>query len=68
MFGDQHCMRMNRVLDELAPTMPHVKFLRMNAAHAATSGNTVVPVALDRMTLPILTIYRYVYVVTAYMK
>jgi thiol-disulfide isomerase/thioredoxin len=31
--GVSSCLRMNRLLDELAAQWPHVKFLRMNASH-----------------------------------
>ena len=44
------CVRLNRVLDEVAPHMPTRKFLRLQGA---ASG-----MALDRVTLPILTFYR----------
>ncbi len=44
------CIRMNRILDEIAHTWPHVKFLRMHASRHE--------IEVDRMTLPILTLYR----------
>lgn len=44
------CTRMNRLLDELATAMPHVKFLRLPSA----SGG----MELDRDTMPILSLYR----------
>lgn len=44
------CTRMNRFIEEIARSMSHIKFLRMHA-----SRNEI---ELDRMTLPILNIYR----------
>lgn len=44
------CTRMNRFIEEMARTMTELKFLRMHA-----SRNEI---ELDRMTLPILNIYR----------
>lgn len=44
------CARLNRLLDEVAPAMPHVHFLRLPAG----SGG----MQLDRATLPILSLYR----------
>lgn len=44
------CARMNRLLDELAPAMPHVKFLRLPSGAGG--------MALDRDTMPILSLYR----------
>lgn len=44
------CTRMNRFIEEIARTMTEIKFLRMHA-----SRNEI---ELDRMTLPILNIYR----------
>lgn len=44
------CTRMNRFIEEMARTMSQIKFLRMHA-----SSNEI---ELDRMTLPILNIYR----------
>mmetsp|Transcript_25700 Transcript_25700/g.24564 ORF Transcript_25700/g.24564 Transcript_25700/m.24564 type:complete len:299 (+) Transcript_25700:147-1043(+) len=46
----QSCTRMNRFLEEMARTMSDIKFLRMHA-----SSNEI---ELDRMTLPILNIYK----------
>ena len=44
------CTRLNRILDELAGSMPQVKFLRMPAADNG--------MAVDRVALPILSLYR----------
>ena len=44
------CTRMNRFIEEMARTMSEIKFLRMHA-----SSNEI---ELDRMTLPILNIYK----------
>ena len=46
----QACVRMNRFLEEMVRTMPEIKFLRMHA----TSNQ----IEVDRLTLPILNIYR----------
>jgi hypothetical protein len=46
----QFCIRMNRFLEEISRSMPKIKFLRMKA-----SQNEI---EVDRMTLPILNIYR----------
>jgi hypothetical protein len=46
----QHCVRLNRFLDELSRSMKHVKFLRMKA-----SSNEI---EVDIVALPILNIYR----------
>ena len=46
----QSCIRMNRFLEEMCRTMPEIKFLRMSA-----SSNEI---EVDRLTLPILNIYR----------
>ena len=43
-------VRLNRILDELAPLLPNIQFLRMSA----TAGG----MELDRATLPILSLYR----------
>lgn len=45
-----YCVRLNRILDQLAMSMPTIKFLRLKA-----SENNI---PIDRMTLPILTFYR----------
>jgi len=44
------CTRLNRILDEIAPLMTSVKFLRLQA-----KANDV---AVDRVALPILQVYR----------
>jgi hypothetical protein len=44
------CIRMNRLLEEIAHTHRNVKFLRMHAS--------VNEIEVDRMTLPILTVYK----------
>mmetsp|Transcript_31216 Transcript_31216/g.52681 ORF Transcript_31216/g.52681 Transcript_31216/m.52681 type:complete len:325 (+) Transcript_31216:37-1011(+) len=48
--GIQSCTRMNEILQEIAITFPHVKFLRMQA-----SSNTI---EVDKVALPIITLYR----------
>jgi hypothetical protein len=44
------CARMNRILDELAPTMPNVQFVRMPASESG--------VPLDPCAMPILSLYQ----------
>lgn len=46
----QNCVRLNVQLEELASRRPDVKFLRMNAS--------LNQIAIDRIALPILTVYR----------
>jgi len=44
------CARMNRILDELAPSMPNVQFVRMPASESG--------VPLDPCVMPILSLYQ----------